>query len=496
MMADAGNDSLEELLLKWEDRSISSEELKRLTSLLVEVGARTRLSAQFRFEAELAQAWQSAKWRDQSREQAERYQTMELAEAEGLTVAPGHGAIKTKIEPWGGRLFSPSRWRPWKWILPAGGLAIGLLFAYVGHRQSLGFARVMVGARGITIVRGEQAIGEVPDGFALRSKDRIQLADDGQATLFYLEENTQVQLRGPAQLELRETREGKNLRLHRGSLTARVAPQPADRPMILWTPQAELTVLGTEFTLSVVSNATRLDVIEGALRMACLEDGKEIKVHDGYFAVVSPGLKFAEQRQLPEPWNCQNVGLASRPGHAVVEGRQCRISSWGHQRNRFRPNFNYVYRTLEGDGEIRARVLDFDSRDKWTKAGVVIREDLKSGSPTAFLSVKAGRGLEFWSWSKKSNRSDQAGEEEFPYWVRLVRRGDTITAYKSPDGVEWIETGSDQFEMGPKIYVGLGVTAFNPKASNTAVFDNIGVLSATNPVAVSLFEQPRQLDVP
>ena len=65
-----------------------------------------------------------------------------------------------------------------------------------------------------------------------------------------------------------------------------------------------------------------------------------------------------------------------------------------------------------------------------------------------------------------------------PYWVRLARKGDTITAYKSADGVNWTQTGSDRFKMGKRIYVGLGVSSWNNSQLATSIFDNVKVIPA------------------
>jgi hypothetical protein len=61
--------------------------------------------------------------------------------------------------------------------------------------------------------------------------------------------------------------------------------------------------------------------------------------------------------------------------------------------------------------------------------------------------------------------------------VRLVRSGDTLTGYKSADGVTWTQVGSSvTITMASNIYVGLAITAHNSTSAATGVFDNVTVV--------------------
>jgi hypothetical protein len=61
--------------------------------------------------------------------------------------------------------------------------------------------------------------------------------------------------------------------------------------MVLVTPQAEARVLGTEFSLLTTTNATRLDVTEGKVRLTRLSDDKSVKVPAGNSAVAAADTK-------------------------------------------------------------------------------------------------------------------------------------------------------------------------------------------------------------
>ncbi len=89
---------------------------------------------------------------------------------------------------------------------------------------------------------------------------------------------------------------GKGLFLAAGTLRARVPPQPAGRPFILATPQAEATVVGTVFLLSTTSAATRLQVYEGHVRLRRSREGEKVEVAAGQHAVAAEGQALRAAR--------------------------------------------------------------------------------------------------------------------------------------------------------------------------------------------------------
>ncbi len=79
--------------------------------------------------------------------------------------------------------------------------------------------------------------------------------------------------------------------VRRGSVEARVTPQPAGRAVVLATPHAEARVLGTTLRLAVGAS-TRLEVLEGKVRLT-RTDGRSVEVAGGHVAVAGPGLELA-----------------------------------------------------------------------------------------------------------------------------------------------------------------------------------------------------------
>jgi len=100
--------------------------------------------------------------------------------------------------------------------------------------------------------------------------------------------------------ELVEEREkGKGITLTRGTMAAEVTRQPAGRPLVILTPHAEARVLGTSLRLTVdpdPATGTRLEVLEGRVKLTRLSDRKTAEVPSGHSAVAAVGVEPAGKR--------------------------------------------------------------------------------------------------------------------------------------------------------------------------------------------------------
>ena len=156
-------------------------------------------------------------------------------------------------------------------------------------------------------------------------------------------------------------------------------------------------------------------------------------------------------------------------------------------------NFHFVYKYLQGDGSITARVATMAAgTSEWGKAGVMMRETL-TGPSTDIYNVKtvastggtaAGGGGSSFQW--RLTTSAGCGNTDYgsavpPLWVRVVRSGDSFTGYSSTDGTTWTLRGAAQtVAMRGGIsggyvgcYIGLCVTSHAAGELRTATFDNI-----------------------
>jgi aryl-phospho-beta-D-glucosidase BglC (GH1 family) len=139
-------------------------------------------------------------------------------------------------------------------------------------------------------------------------------------------------------------------------------------------------------------------------------------------------------------------------------------------------SFQFAYRAVLGDSTIIARVASQQNSDPWAKAGLMIRETLQFDSANALAAVTPQNGTLFSYRSATSgSSSSSASSGAAPYWLKLVRTGNTFTGYRASNTNSWSQVGSATIPMAANVFVGLAVTAHNNLLTNTSTFDNLSV---------------------
>jgi ABC-2 family transporter protein len=108
--------------------------------------------------------------------------------------------------------------------------------------------------------------------------------------------------------------------------------------------------------------------------------------------------------------------------------------------------FQFVHRTLVGDGSISARVVSQQDTGPWAKAGVMLKSGTTSGSPDVALMVTPQHGVRLLAGaSPELTGSRPTG----PVWLRLTRTAGQVTGYESDDGVSWRVVGTVPMDALP-----------------------------------------------
>jgi len=145
---------------------------------------------------------------------------------------------------------------------------------------------------GLSLKRAGQTLPAVA-GTRLQSGDVLRAPENVTATISFAPEDTRIMIEPGTELKVTELSHGKRFAIGVGKLEASVARQRPFRPLVVTTAQAEARVLGTRFTLAVITNATRLEVAEGKVRLKRLNDGEEVRVGAGNYAVAARGYDLA-----------------------------------------------------------------------------------------------------------------------------------------------------------------------------------------------------------
>jgi endoglucanase len=203
-----------------------------------------------------------------------------------------------------------------------------------------------------------------------------------------------------------------------------------------------------------------------------------------YYVVsaISGGLESSNSMEVsidpPYPWASQDIGSTGVPGNVTFGNGVFTVGGSGSDIWGSVDAFRMVYVPVTGNCTITARVLSVQNTDQWAKAGVMIRASLTANSANAFVAVTPGNGV---TWQYRTSTGANSGNNatgglNAPYWVRLVRSGNTFTAFRSLDGVTWTQQGGSQnITMGTTVYVGLALTSHNNSSLCTATFDNVSV---------------------
>ncbi len=161
---------------------------------------------------------------------------------------------------------------------------------------------------------------QLPTGAVVpKSGDVIRVNDSGSGTVTFAD-GTTLHLEPGTELVLQAVANpprpgGKQLKLLAGSLSADVAKQPPGLPLLIQTPHALVTVVGTEFDLSVATNQTALEVTHGLVKMAGRSDTNVVSVAAGEFAVAAPRapMRYGRLARNPYLWPFSSASIWNRP---------------------------------------------------------------------------------------------------------------------------------------------------------------------------------------
>jgi ABC-type transport system involved in multi-copper enzyme maturation permease subunit len=164
-------------------------------------------------------------------------------------------------------------------------------------------------------------------------------------------------------------------------------------------------------------------------------------------------------------------GLLTALGtHTSCPGGPCPDPPTGPGGQVVTDSFSFAHRPLDGDGTLTARVTSMTgiitypppNNDEivhemvpWAKAGLMIKDGTKPGSAYASVLLTAAHGVRM----QHNFTGDVAGPPG-ARWLRLDRKGDTITGYASADGSSWTKISAVRLEGLPRqVQIGLFVAS-------------------------------------
>ncbi len=182
---------------------------------------------------------------------------------------------------------------------------------------------------------------------------------------------------------------------------------------------------------------------------------------------------------LPEPFGNLDIGSVRLAGSATYDESTATFTLkasgadiWGTD-----DSFQYMYRPWVGDGQIVARVANMENTVAWTKAGVMIRESISPQSRHAMMAVSPSNGVVFEDRLTPGGASTltTGAAAPAPYWVKLVRIGNVISAYDSADGENWTLVKKEVVSLPETVYFGLALTSHDVNRLSVTEFSDVSI---------------------
>lgn len=179
------------------------------------------------------------------------------------------------------------------------------------------------------------------------------------------------------------------------------------------------------------------------------------------------------------PWQSQDIGTVGVAGSYSESGGTHTVQANGADWWGTEDRGHIVYQQVEGDFTLTVRLATAGGSDAWRRGIVMARETLDADARYVAMAWAPSARAKLWrSTAGGTTSSSNTGSATVPHWLRVVRSGDTISAYYSANGDSWIEASSATTLSGlpTTIYAAFAYCAHDDQAAETATFDNVELI--------------------
>ncbi len=127
----------------------------------------------------------------------------------------------------------------------------------------------------------------------------LEMRAGGGRSVVEFPDGTRLELRRGTSISSLGAAAGKRVVVAKGTVFARVAPQPKGAPLIFAAPHAEVAVLGTSLRVAVEPAGTRVDVEEGQVSVKRPSDLRPLLLSAGQTAFAAEGKPLAARKLQP-----------------------------------------------------------------------------------------------------------------------------------------------------------------------------------------------------
>ena len=213
-----------------------------------------------------------------------------------------------------------------------------------------------------------------------------------------------------------------------------------------------------------------------------MQQQSDLYTHALRVALALPILIFtfvatANAQTLPAGWTSSDIGSPALPGRTTFSNGTFSVVGAGANIFSIADQFQFAHQQRSGDLDVVARVATLQDADIWGKAGIMIRSSLDAGSAHASVFVTPQDDILLQSRPSPGTQSSTVASisSELPVWLKLARRGSTVTAFTSANGTSWTTIGQVTLALPSTFYVGLAVTSRDVASLSTAAFDSVTI---------------------
>ena len=197
---------------------------------------------------------------------------------------------------------------------------------------------------------------------------------------------------------------------------------------------------------------------------------------------------------LPKNWESMDLGEPFKNTGVQFDGQLFRVEAAGTDLIGNADRYRYLFTQLNGNGSVTVRFVP-QVASQFVKMGVMLRETTTDNAKYASLMIMSSKGvdIEMPEWHSNLVVRRSTGDssivaveskpmtESFvswgrlvnPCWLRLVRNNNIVTAFISPDGKNWTETGKAEVLLKKKVLAGIAVCAGLTGVTTVACFDSV-----------------------
>jgi len=179
------------------------------------------------------------------------------------------------------------------------------------------------------------------------------------------------------------------------------------------------------------------------------------------------------------PWSHQTIGDTVHHGGSIMSNGVYLVGGTGRGFQDTNDVFQFLHRPFDHpSAHFLARLVSHGPGNE-NVAGLMVRDSTSNAAP--FISVvQDGAGMVSSIRRLAANGLaifDPAGTVGATQWMRIVRLGDRLSAFRADDGTNWTLLNTAEWEPSSSLRAGFAVHSGSSTAFNNATFDNASYLS-------------------